>query len=261
MEIPQSFKKRNEFGLKVLPDGQEYKFKEDGTIDWRSLVSKEYLAINKAYEKQIVEKTGKPLCETTIDEVEDKYKFVLLNGIRQLANLRGYSKVEYSRPVYGEGNAVAVECKITWLPNYETEMREVVFSGLGEASTNNAPPIGQNYAGQKAFYLVAYAENRSFIRAVKSFLRIENLLSREEVAFAETVDAAPQPIAGFSPLSLLEAEMKKKTPEMSFEILKRTVISAYKDKMRDDPAGWKTIKDICPNDIYTLINLIRDSKK
>jgi len=261
MEIPQSFKKRNEFGLKPLPDGQEYKFKEDGSVDWASQIPKDQLFINKAYENKIVETLGKPLLEVTIDEVDEKYRLATLAGIRHVANLRGFSKVEYSQPVYGVDGAVTVECRITWLPNYETEGREVVFSGLGEATKNNAPPIGKNKFGDWSFYLVAIAENRAFLRAAKIYLGLGSLLFREEVALAETVDAAPQPIAGFSPLSLLEAEMKKKTPEMSFEILKRTVISAYKGKMKDDPTSWKTIRDICPNDIYTLIGLIRDSEK
>ena len=257
MEIPK-IAKRNEFGLK---EGLDYKFTPEGLVSWKDMVPKEYLVINKAFENQIVEKLGKPLSEISIDEVEDKYKLILLNGIRYLANLRGFSKVEYSRPVYGEGNSVAVECKITWLPNYETEMREIVFSGLGEATTNNAPPIGNNKFGEKSFYLVAYAENRSFLRAVKHFLKIENLLAREEVAYAETIEAAPLPTSGLDPHSMLQGILDSKKPKINFEVLKKTVIGHYKDKVKSDASQWTTLKDIPPNDVFTLIGLLKQEKK
>jgi hypothetical protein len=256
MEIPQ-ISKRNEFGLK---EGYDYRFTSDNLVDWKAMIPAEHLVINKSYENQIVEKLGKPLSEASVLEVEDHQRLMLLSATRYLLDLRGYSKVEYSRPVYGSDGAVVVECKITFLPNFETEMREVVFSGIGEATKNNAAPIGKNKMSEWAFYLAATAENRALIRCLRNFLKIK-ILGKDEFSNVETTSPETQPIAGFSPLSLLESEMKKKEPEMNFEILKRTVISAYKDKMREDPSAWKTIKDICPNDIYTLINLIRDSKK
>jgi hypothetical protein len=251
MEI-HTFKKRNELGLK---DGVEYTFKPDGLVDWASLIPKDQLFINKAYENQIVEKLGKPITEITIDEVDEKYRLATLAGIRHVANLRGYSKVEYSRPVYGADGAVAVECKITWLPNYETEMREVVFSGLGEATKNNAAPIGKNKFGEWAFYLVAIAENRAFLRAAKIFLGLGSLLTREECAVTEVVENSPASAPSIFPKEKLQNKLKAK--KISFEIMKKTVISTYRKNVKSDPTEWESIDDIPNEDIFEILGLLQ----
>jgi hypothetical protein len=259
MEIPK-ITKRNEFGLKELPTGQEYKFRSDNTIDWQSIIPKEYIVINKSYENQIVEKLGKPLAEVSIDEVDPKHTLILLGGIKWLAATRGFSKVEYSRPVYGSDGAVVVECKITWLPNYETEMREVVFSGIGEATKNNATPIGKNKLGEYCFYLAAIAENRAFIRAVRGALNIVSL-GKDEISSVETIEAAPLPTSGLDPHSMLQGILDSKKPKINFEVLKKTVIGHYKDKVKSDASQWTTLKDIPPNDVFTLIGLLKQEKK
>ncbi len=267
MEIPAQ-SKRNEFGLKELPEGQEYKFTSDNRVDWKSIVPKEYLVINKSYENQIVEKLGKPLSEVSVDEVEDNQKIMLLDGTRFLLEMRGYSKLEYSRPVYGPEGSVAVECKITFIPNFETEGREIVYSGIGEATLNNASPIGKNKKGDWVFYLAATAENRAVIRCVRNFLRIK-ILGKDEFSVIETTVPEVQSTGNLSPLGLLEAEMKRKG--WSFELLKRTAISLYQkrnkekkpndlDLFRDDPTNWESLKSVSANDSFTLINLIKKSK-
>lgn len=258
MEIPK-ITKRNEFGLKELPEGQEYKFKETGEVDWAAMIPSQYLVINKSYENKIVEKLGKPLSEVTVDEVEDHQKLTLLMGSRFLLDLRGYSKLKYSPPVYGSNGSVSVECEITFLPNYETEMRELVFSGIGEATTNNAGPIGKNKMGEWAYYLAAVAENRAFVRCLRNALRI-NILSKEEAQF-ETIEAAPLPTSGLDPHSMLQGILDSKKPKINFEVLKKTVIGHYKDKVKSDPSQWTSMKDIPPNDIFILIGLLKQERK
>lgn len=260
MEIPQVFKKRNEFGLKPLPNGQEYQFKEDGSVNWGALIPKDQLFINKAYENKIIESLGKPLLEVTIDEVDEKYRLATLAGIRHVANLRGFSKVEYSRPVYGADGAVTVECKITWLPNYETEGREVVFSGLGEATKNNAPPIGKNKFGEWSFYLVAIAENRAFLRAAKIYLGLGSLLFKEEIALAESVEAQTAPVSGLNPHSMLQDILDQKKPKVTLDILKKTILGHYRNSVKSDPNEWTSLKDIPPNDVFSIIGVIKKEK-
>jgi len=260
MEIPQSFKKRNEFGLKELPNGQEYKFKEDGSVSWEDMIPSEFLFANKSYEKEIVEKTGKPLSETPIHEIDKKYRLSTLAGVRHVANLRGYSKVEYSQPVYGANGAIAVECKITWLPNYETEGRELTFSGLGEATQNNASPIGKNKFGDWAFYLVAIAENRAFLRACKIGLNFDSLLIKEEMALAETVETQPAPTSSLNPHSMLQDILDQKKPKVTLDILKKTILNHYRNSVKSDPNEWASLKDIPPNDVFSIITLMKKEK-
>jgi len=255
MEIPQ-IQKRNEFGLK---EGLNYTFTSDNRVDWKALVPKEFLVINKSYENQIVEKLGKPLAEISVDEVDDNQKLMLLGATRFLLDTRGYSKVEYSRPVYGLDGAVVVECKITFIPNFETDMREVIFSGIGEATKNNASPIGKNKLNEWAYYLAATAENRALIRCVRNFLRI-TILGKDELQSAETFTPAAQPISGLNPHSMLQDILDQKKPKITLEILKKTVLNHYKDSVKSDPSLWTSLKDIPPNDVFSIIGLLKKDK-
>lgn len=253
MEIPK-ISKRNEFGLR---EGHEYKFREDGSVAWEKMLLPQHLVINKAYENQIVEKLGKPLSEVTVDEVEDNQKLTLLAGSRYLLDLRGYSKLKYSQPVYGSNGSVSVECEITFIPNYETEMRELVFSGIGEATMNNTGPIGKNKLNEWAYYLAATAENRAFVRCLRNGLRIP-ILSKEEAQFETVSQQAPIQTSGLDPHSILQGIMDAKKPnKITFTILQKTVSNNYKDKVKSNPDEWTCLKDIPPNDVFTLIGLLK----
>lgn len=257
MEIPQ-VKKRNEFGLR---EGIEYKFREDGSIDWAKMLLPQHLVINKAYENQIVEKLGKPLAEVTVDEVEDHQKLTLLAGSRYLLDLRGFSKLKYSPPVYGSNGSVSVECEITFIPNYETEMRELVFSGIGEATLNNTGPIGKNKLNEWAYYLAATAENRAFVRCLRNALRI-SILSKEEAQFETVTQSAPPSNSSIDPHILLQNTMNEKKPKpINFEILKKTLLGHYKSEFESDIEKWSSIKDIPPNEVFKVVGLLKQEKK
>jgi len=243
---------RNEYGLR---SNLEYIFRDDGTVDWAKMLLPNHFVINKSYENQIVEKLGKPLSEVTPNEIEDHQKLTLLAGSRYLLDLRGYSKLKYSRPVYGSNGSVSVECEITFTPNFETDMKELVFSGIGEATTNNSGPIGKNKMGEWAYYLAAIAENRAFVRCLRNALRI-TILSKEEAQF-ETVSAPIIQNSTVDPHSMLKAIMDSKKPKVSFDLLKSTVIKYHSDKIKSDPNNWNSLKDIPPNEVFTLIGLLK----
>lgn len=251
--------KRNEFGLR---EDVKYVFREDNSVDWVKMLLPQHFVINKAYENQIVEKLGKPLVEVEAQEVEDHQKLTLLAGSRYLLDLRGFSKLKYSQPVYGTNGSVSVECEITFIPNYETDMRELVFSGIGEATMNNAGPIGKNKMGEWAYYLAATAENRAFVRCLRNALRI-SVLSKEEAQF-ETVAQQSQSQSQNSSLdfySILQNIMNTKKPnKISFDILQKTIINNYQDKVKSDPSKWTSVKDIPPNDVFTIIGLLKGNK-
>jgi len=164
--IPPKTVKRNEHGL--LESGVKYVYNSEGQVDWRKMLDSKHLAVNKAN----FEKRKQPI-PPTVDGLEDKDLLLLLSGIKFLAHIRGFYDVEYS--VTSPSNEyIVAACKIRWIPNFETEGREVSFSAIGDASPFNTNSFGKNYLGP-------IAENRAFVRAVRNFLRI-NIVSQEELA-------------------------------------------------------------------------------
>ena len=90
-----------------------------------------------------------------------------------MAQIRGYTKVSYNVFSAAE-HYVCVSCTITWLPNFETEGREVSFQSLASTSLNNTKDFGK-------LYLAEMAENRAFCRCIRNFLRV-NIVSAEELS-------------------------------------------------------------------------------
>jgi len=139
----------------------DYIFDDNGLIDWRSMISKKWLVPNK-------DKTN----ETDVSKLKDNELIILLGGIKELAQIRGYTEVDYTVTSPSPDYVVAT-CSISWISNYETEGRRVTFSAIGDASPSNTNDFAQ-------FYLGPIAENRAFVRCVRNFLRI-NIVSQEEL--------------------------------------------------------------------------------
>ena len=72
---------RNEDGL---INGVDYLFTEDGLIDWRKMVKPGHLVPNK-------DRTS----ETDVTKLKDYQLIILLGGIKELAQIRGYTDVTY----------------------------------------------------------------------------------------------------------------------------------------------------------------------
>ena len=113
--------KRNKDGLLDI----DYTHSEDGSIDWRKMIKQEFLVPNK-------DRTA----ETDVSVLKDSELIILLGGIKELAQIRGYTNVRYDVQTPSPDYVVAT-CSITWIPNYETEGREVTFSAIGDASPHN----------------------------------------------------------------------------------------------------------------------------
>ena len=100
--------KRSETGL---IDGIDYVFNDDNTIDWRAMVKTEHLVPDR-------NKTS----ETDVTKLPDPQLIILLGGIKELAQIRGYTSVKYDvncpSPDY-----VVTTCTIDWITNYETEVK------------------------------------------------------------------------------------------------------------------------------------------
>ena len=223
----------------LLPN-VDYTFNDDGLIDWRKMIKTEHLVANK-------ERTN----ETDVTKLKDYQLIILLNGIKELAQIRGYTDVKYE-VVSPSPDYVIATCSITWTPNYETEAKQVTFSAIGDASPSNTTGFGQ-------YFLAACAENRAFVRCVRSFLRV-GIVSQEELgdtnktntprkqAFEETPDKG-------DPHSLLETAMKEKN--VPFEVIKQKLI----EENYDNAETVLKIKDISKGKVFQLISRIKNIKE
>lgn len=229
---PSRIIQRNKYGL--LEDEKiNYIYNEDGTINWRKMVKQEYLVPNR-------QKTQ----ETDVSKLEDKDLLILLGGIKELAQIRGYTSVEY-KVVSASDSYFATACKIKWIPNYETGGKTIEFEALADASHSNTKSFAR-------FFLAAIAENRAFVRCVRNFLKI-NIVSQEELGDVKLVeDNSGHQDNPTSPYLLLEKTMKDKN--VTLDILKKKLI---KEKF-ENAENINAISDIPKVKIFELIERIKN---
>ncbi len=239
-DLPEAGATRNSGGL--INDGSvKYQFTDDGLIDWRKMVKDCYLYPNPS----------KNLSETDVSKLDDRDLCILLGGLKELAQIRGYTSVDYE-VVAPSPDCVIATCKITWIPNYETENKEVSFSAIGDSSLNNTTGIGGVY------YLASTAENRAFARCIRSFLRI-NVVSREELAKgflkAKSNESSSDVSSGSSsPASLLEETMKKKGVPFS------QIKTKLESEGIEGASEMNSVDDIPKDKIFELIDRIKKAK-
>jgi hypothetical protein len=224
---------RNTYGL-LEDQSINYTFNEDGFINWRGMVKQQYLVPNRQRTQ-----------ETDVSKLEDKDLLILLGGIKELAQIRGYTDVSY-KVVAASENYFATSCKITWIPNYETQNKIVTFEALADASLQNTKSFAR-------FFLAAIAENRAFVRCVRNFLKI-NIVSQEELGDAKILEEAVTIDNPTSPHSLLEKVMKEKS--ITLDNLKSKLI---KEKF-DNADNINSINDIPKTKIFELIERLKKIK-
>lgn len=230
-QVPPNIITRNEYGL-LENANINYIYNDDGTINWRKMVKQEYLVPNR-------QKTQ----ETDVSKLEDKDLLILLGGIKELAQIRGYTTVEY-KVVAASENYFATSCRIAWIPNYETGDKEIIFEALADATCNNTKSFAR-------FFLAAIAENRAFVRCVRNFLKI-NIVSQEELGDAKLLDeGSVNQENPTSPHALLEKVMRDKS--VTFDILKKKLI---KEKF-ENAENINSVTDIPKSKIFELIERIK----
>lgn len=222
----------------------EYTFNPDNTINWRSMINKEYLVPNRdAFKNQ----KDVNLKEIDISALPDNQLLILLAGIKELAQIRGYLNVNYD-VMQAQPDYVAVKCTINWAPNYETNMQPVSFSALADAHLDNTKDFAKNF-------LMAIAENRAFIRTVRSFLKI-NIVGNDEMGKTTHVDTEIEPNTLVTqPVALLEKTMEEH--KLSFAQIKERAIQ----KKMENADSWQSIKDISPLSMFTIISGIKNKNK
>ena len=238
--IPPNPLTRNEFGL---IENINYQFQENGFVDWRKLIKKEYLTPNTQYFKNDeLEKIKKG--EIDILSLEDNKLLILLSGIKEVAQLRGYTKVDY-RILYASDHNVSLACTIDWIPNYETNNCSVSFTSTADACFENTKGLGK-------IFLTSVAENRAFTRAVRNFLNI-HICGEMEISTTS---------------NLVPTDTNNAPPEI-YDILKDALKNLgvnsfvkFKNKMiKEDIDGaniWEKFEDIPKAQVFELITLSKN---
>ena len=218
-----------------LLEGVDYGFTEDGLIDWRKMVKTEYLVSNR-------DRTS----ETDVTKLTDAQLIILLGGIKELAQIRGYTNVTYD-VVSPSPDYVVATCTISWKPNYETEGESVVFSAIGDASPHNTNSFARNFLGP-------IAENRAFVRCVRNFLKI-NIVAQEELGATKNQQPfAPAQDNSTDPKNMLHSLMREKN--VSFEQIKAKLLK----EGYDEAENLSTVEDLPKLKAFELIERLKKAK-
>lgn len=223
-----------------LLNNVKYQFTEDSMVDWKKMVKPEFLVPNKDKFQ-----SGTDFDSIDVTKLEDSKLLILLGGIKDIACIRGFTDVSYN-VITARQDYVAVKCDISWIPNYETGMLPIKFSALADAHFENTSGFGNKF-------LMAIAENRAFIRAVRNFLRI-NIVGQDEIdpKKKNEIIEESQPT---NPANVLNKVMSE--AGLTFDIIKNKLLEE-----NDQEAGsWDSISDIPKKRIFEIIERIKRKNK
>ena len=246
--IPKIVPKRNEFGLLDI----DYIFNEDATVNWKAMIPQEFLYVNPSLKRreEIEKKYKKPYKEIKPieDKVEDDDLVQLLAAAKFLLKLYGYTSICYQIKESNE-NYASVNCQIDFIGTYLTEGQPISFEDNASATINNTNGFGQRY-------LLEMATNRSFARCVRNFLNI-NIVSKEEENFEgnQDIHESSQTSNTIKPLDILVKSMKDNN--ISFDFLKKQMVTDTKRKENESAKEWKSIEDIDKVSIFYIIEKIK----
>lgn len=237
--------KRNEFGL---VEGVEYKYNEDGSINWRAMIPAEHLYPNKGW----FEARNQPMPNST-EGLEDYQLLIKSSGIKELAKLRGFSNVNYD-VVKCEMDHVAIKCSIGWLGNFESENQPIAFQDIANATAYNTSNFAQKF-------LETIATNRAFVRCVRNFLNI-HIVGADEIDTSNNKSAPmQQESVAYGPLNVLMSQVKLSGSDQDFEIFKEILRGLYKNNAykNKDVKNWKTWGNIPKTEITKLIKVLKSN--
>jgi hypothetical protein len=236
--------KRNELGL---IEGVEYKFNEDGSINWRAMIKPEHLYPNKDWFE-----TRKLQVPDSIEGLGDHQLLVKLAGIKELARLRGFLDVQFKIETISSHYATAV-CCISWMPNYESDGNAQTFTSTANATSENCSGFGIKF-------LEPIAENRAFVRSVRNYLNIHIVgddeidKSKNKVAYEESESI----VQSLTPQSALKNSAKQNLGCEDFEAFKKHLRKLWKDETykNEEAANWNSFEDIPIKESRKLLSIV-----
>ena len=223
----------------------KYIFNEDGSINWRAMVKEEHLFPNKAW----FERFNKPMPKV-IDGLKDHQLLIKLSGIKELARLRGFDSVSYDM-VQCSHDHVAVKCRISFIPNYETS-HMVIYEDMANATTNNCSSFAVKF-------LETIACNRAFVRAVRNFLNV-HIVGLDEMDTSEPKDENENISPSLSIHSTLEKAAKQYINCVNFDCFKDYLLELKQSNtyINSEAPNWSNYKEIPSKECRILLKVIKD---
>jgi len=244
LEGPQKYK-RDQYGLLC---NAGYTFNEDGSVDWRAMISDDQLFPNRSWFE------GRKLdMPRSIDGLKDHQLLIKLGGIKELARLRGFSSVEYDIEKC-EKDHVAVTCTINFIPNYETAGQRVSFQDVANATLNNTSSFATKF-------LETIACNRAFVRCVRNFLNV-HIVGDDEIDKSNSKNNFSGITSGaaLTPDGMLASLAKEKLNCSNFEEFKVLLRDWWKSEKYKNPLvkEWTDFEDIPASESRILMKLINE---
>jgi hypothetical protein len=198
-------------------------------------------------------KTRNQTYPRSVEGLKDHQLLIKLSGIKELARLRGFADVSYTT-VKCKHDHVAVVCKITFIPNFETNNKEIAFEDMANATIHNTSDFGQ-------IFLETIACNRAFVRCVRNFLNV-HIVGDDEInknnGSTNTKLVKEEKPTGITPASILEANALKKMNCQDFEDFKQVLRDWWRDEKyrHNDASNWQDWADIPPSESRVLLKLV-----
>lgn len=224
-----------------------YTFNEDGSVNWRAMIKDEYLFPNKSWFD-----LRKKDCPKSINGLADHQLLIKLGGIKELARLRGFSSVQYNT-VKCEDHHVAVSCKISFIPNYETSNEPILFEDMANATIDNTNSFAKKF-------LETIACNRAFVRCVRNFLNV-HIVGDDEIDKSDPKKTIQS--NDLSPSGFLKKELKQKYNVSNYEDFLPVLRELHKSKQisisTEVIKQWNSFDDISAKDCRILLGAIKNN--
>ena len=233
----------------------EFKYNENGSINWRAMVKPEYLYPNKDW----FELRGKPLPDS-VEGLADNQLLIKLGGLKELAKLRGYNSVTYE-VVKCDRDYVVVKCKIHWKALFDGEASNKViedpcaFEDMANATLENTNDFC-------AKFLETIATNRAFVRCVRNFLGI-NIVGDDEIDKSKnkvaSYENAESNIVNITPQGLLKKQAKDKLGCESFDDFKTYLRKLWQEETykNEEAKTWNDFTAIPARECRKLSSFIK----
>jgi hypothetical protein len=217
------------------------------------LIPSKYVDISNAWYSQ----EGITIKETTEAEKEELKErcgednlIIKLAGFKHIAHLRGLKSVDYSITHVSPEHVVAL-CRISFGEANVTDKSGKVYRFPETQITGVANATALNTSYPFSMFLESMAENRSFIRAIKTAFNI-NILGAEELQIQEPRST-----------SLIDDEDGCKTPQESLRGLVQgrnktfpDLLESLKKKSWPDCEQWTDFSSIPSEECVKIINSI-----
>lgn len=239
----------------IFMNKTDFKFNEDGSINWRGMVKPEYLYPNKDW----FELRGKPV-PNSVDGLADNQLLIKLGGLKELAKLRGYNQVNYD-VIKCERDYVVVKCRIHWKPLMEKEASikviedPCVFEDMANATLENTNDFC-------AKFLETIATNRAFVRCVRNYLGI-NIVGDDEIDKSKNKVAAYENaesnIVNITPQGLLKKLAKDKLGCDNFDDFKTYLRKLWQEEVykNEEAKSWNDFTTIPAKECRKLTSFIK----